>query len=115
MNIVAVTIDCSRIVDKASFHAVFAEAFGFPSSYGNNMDAWIDCMSSLDDPDAGMTSISVPPDGAILVKLDKAGGMKARVTRQFDDVVECAALVNWRRVQMGARPLLFLAFDDKDI
>ncbi|MCB9625194.1 MAG: barstar family protein [Sandaracinus sp.] len=43
------TIDASRLVDEASFHAVFAEAFGFPGFYGRNWDAWNDCMGSVDE------------------------------------------------------------------
>ena len=42
-----ITIDASRIVDAESFHCMFAEAMGFPGWYGNNLDAWVDVMSSL--------------------------------------------------------------------
>ncbi|MDZ4753789.1 MAG: barstar family protein [Phycisphaerae bacterium] len=31
----------------------FAETFGFPGFYGRNMNAWNDCMTFLDGPDAG--------------------------------------------------------------
>ena len=44
-----VKIDCSLIKDWESFHQCFREGFGFPAFYGNNMNAWIDCMSSLDE------------------------------------------------------------------
>jgi hypothetical protein len=50
-----VRIDASRITDQATFHSVFAEAFGFPGFYGQNMDAWIDCMTHLDDPSSGLS------------------------------------------------------------
>ena len=46
-----VRLDCDRITDWDSFHAVFAEVFGFPNFYGRNMNAWIDCMTYLDDPE----------------------------------------------------------------
>ena len=45
----AIIIDRSLIVDKVSFHQVFAAAFGFPEFYGRKVAAWIDCMSSLDE------------------------------------------------------------------
>jgi hypothetical protein len=51
-----VRIDATSIRDWNSFHAVFKQAMGFPDFYGANMDAWIDCMSYLDDPAAGMTA-----------------------------------------------------------
>lgn len=60
-----VRIDARRIVDLDSFHDVFAEAFGFFGGYGRNMDAWIDCMSSLDDPDD-------PEDGLIAATCRRA-------------------------------------------
>ena len=46
-------VDGSRIHDWASFNRTFA----FPDFYGRNMDAWIDCMSSLDEPSAQLTGI----------------------------------------------------------
>ena len=58
-DVVSVRIDTNRIRDWDSFHTVFADAFGFPSFYGRNMDAWIDCMSYLDDPDAMMSTLTV--------------------------------------------------------
>jgi RNAse (barnase) inhibitor barstar len=58
-----VRLDCDRITDWESFHAVFAEVFGFPSFYGRNMDAWIDCMSYLDKPEVGMSTVQSLPEG----------------------------------------------------
>jgi len=51
-----ILIEGKRISDWNSFHDTFADTLGFPSFYGRNMDAWIDCMTCLDDPEAGMTS-----------------------------------------------------------
>ena len=34
-----------------SFHAECKRAFGFPESYSNTMDAWVDCLSYLRDED----------------------------------------------------------------
>ena len=54
-----VTLQSKNITDWESFHTVFAKEMGFPDFYGRNMDAWIDCMSYLDDAGAGMTRLSV--------------------------------------------------------
>jgi RNAse (barnase) inhibitor barstar len=43
-----VRIDGTKITDWASFHIVCKEAFGFPSFYGENMDAFIDCLTYID-------------------------------------------------------------------
>ena len=52
-----VRIDGSTIKDEDTFHDVFSTAFGSPGFYGQNMSAWIDCMSYLDEPEAEMTSV----------------------------------------------------------
>ena len=54
-----VIIDTARINDWDSFHTIFAEAFGFPGFYGRNMDAWIDCLTSLDTPEDALSTICV--------------------------------------------------------
>ena len=63
-----VQIDASKIRDWDSFHDHFSEALGFPEFYGRNMNAWVDCMTYLDDPTDAMTTIHVEP-GAVLVLL----------------------------------------------
>ncbi len=54
-----INIDFSKINDWTSFHAQFHEKMGFPNFYGNNMNAWIDCMSSIDEPDDGMCKVTI--------------------------------------------------------
>jgi RNAse (barnase) inhibitor barstar len=44
-------LDTSRIIDWDTFHAVSREAFGFPDFYGCNLNAWIDCLTYLDEGD----------------------------------------------------------------
>ena len=58
-------IEARNIRDWESFHDEFHRVFGFPGFYGRNMNAWIDCMTSLDCIEDGMTSIHVSP-GAVL-------------------------------------------------
>jgi RNAse (barnase) inhibitor barstar len=44
-----IEIDFERIKDRNAVHSIFSEAMGFPGFYGNNNNAWIDCMSYIDD------------------------------------------------------------------
>ena len=104
-------IDAARIVDWDSFHDVFADALGFPDFYGRNMDAWIDCMSSLDDPDAGMTNVHVARDSVLTLVLVDVSAFATRCQTQYRALVDCAAFVNWRRIENGEPPVLALAFD----
>src|SRR5258706_471235 len=109
-----IRIDASKISDSQSFHDVFAEAFGFPAFYGRNMDAWIDCLSYLDQPSAGMSTIHVAEGTVLPLVIDNAAQFKARCPGLFADLVECAAFVNWRVIERGGAftgtPLLALAF-----
>ncbi len=105
-----VRIDASRIVDWSSFHEVFAETMGFPQFYGRNMNAWIDCLTYLDEPEAGMTNIHAPCGGVVTLLIDNAEDFRARCPDQHAALVECAAFVNWRRIERGEPSVLALAF-----
>lgn len=105
-----VRIDTRRIVDRDSFHTVFAEAFGFPDFYGRNMNAWIGCMSSLDAPEDGMTTVHAPPGGVVTLHLDHADDLARRCPGLYEVIVESAAFVNWRRIEVGQPAVLALSF-----
>jgi RNAse (barnase) inhibitor barstar len=104
-------IDGDRITDWATFHDVFAEALGFPGFYGRNMDAWIDCMSYIDDPSAGMSTVHINLGDVLSLVVENASSLKERCPEQFNALVECAAFVNWRAVEAGGSPLIALAFN----
>jgi RNAse (barnase) inhibitor barstar len=105
-----VKIDAAHIVDWESFHNVFAKAFGFPDFYGRNMNAWVDCMTSLDDADAGMTSVHCTSGAVVTIVLDHAADFATRCPELYATLIECAAFVNWRRVERGYPAVLALAF-----
>ena len=105
-----VSIDTDRITDWDTFHDVFREAFGFPSFYGRNMDAWIDCLTSLDAPTDGMTSIHIKDSGVVILQLEHATDFARRCPEQYAAIVECSAFVNWRRLERGHGPVLSLSF-----
>ncbi len=107
---VILQIDTRRITDWPTFHEVFAETLGFPEFYGRNLNAWIDCMSYLDDPSAGMSSIHVDIGGVLALKLDEVDDFSERCPEQYKAIVECSAFVNWRRIEKGQAAVLTLAF-----
>ena len=102
-----VRIDARTIRDWNTFHDVFAEALGFPGFYGRNMDAWIDCMSYLDDPDAAMTTVHGAVSDPVVLAIDHVETMPPEI---YDELVDCAAFVNWRRLDTGRAAILILAF-----
>ncbi len=105
-----IEIDTAQIRGWDSFHDVFAELLGFPDFYGRNMDAWIDCMTSLDEPDDGMTTVH-PSSGEILVmSLSDATDLASRCPDIYEALVECTAFVNYRKIEAGEPPVLALSY-----
>lgn len=108
-----VRLDGRKIAE--SFHDYFAVEFGFPDFYGGGMDAWIDCMTYLDEPDAGMTTrIFVQPSESIIFHIEHAAFLRSNNLLAYNDLIECVAFVNYRRVEAGGTPLIYLSFFDNE-
>ncbi len=105
-----IQIDGSKITNWDSFHDYFAETFDFPSFYGRNMDAWTDCMTYLDDPEAGMTSVQVSHGDVVVLCVGAVTDFKKRCPEIYDALIECSAFVNWRRIEKGEPAVLALSF-----
>ena len=97
-----------------SVHDAFAETFGLPDSYGHNMHAWIDCMSSPESPDDGMTSVHCEDGDFIVLGLSDAKDFKSRCHEQFEVVAECAAFANDRNLDVGGNPFLMMSSYARD-
>jgi hypothetical protein len=103
-----VILPAADIRDFDTFHTVCARALGFPSFYGRNMNAWIDCMSYVDDPGAGMTSVTVAQGEQLAVEIPGSMELRERAPGVFGDLIECTAAVNRRFVERGSRPAIAL-------
>ena len=110
MNVSLARVVGRNIRDWHSFHDEFNRVFGFPAFYGRNMDAWIDCMTSLDREEDGLTSIHVAPGSVLGREIEDAGYLKREHPEQYQAIVECAAFVNWRRIERDSPPILALSF-----
>jgi Barstar (barnase inhibitor) len=108
-----VRVPTKEIEDRATFHDVFARILGFPDFYGRNMDAWIDCLTSADDAAAGMIApeLVAGPGDVLTLDLEETADFAKRCPAEYADIIECSALVNRRRIEIGERPILALAFD----
>ncbi|MGB3635174.1 MAG: barstar family protein [Rubrobacteraceae bacterium] len=89
-----VRLDANTIVDRDSFHGTFKEPFGFPDWYGANMDAWIECMSDLDDVESGMTEIKLDSEEMLCLEVTGVESLAERIPDVLEDSVVCTALVN---------------------
>ncbi len=74
------------------------------------MNAWIDCMTDLEGPDTGMTKIHALPDGVVVLELEHVVDFKMRCYELYETLVECAAFVNYRRLENGNPAVLLLSF-----
>ena len=106
-----VVINGKKLGEWDSFHQEFSKAFGFPDFYGKNMNAWIDCMSSLSDPEEGMSTVHCAKGQVVTLRVDHAAELKANHPEQYAALVECAAFVNWRLIEVGEPPVLALSFN----
>ncbi len=111
MDAKIVNIPVEKITDWASFHAVFKQTLGFPSFYGCNMNAWIDCMTSVDSAEDRMSTVTVEPGGLLVLKIDDPCSLGKRCPEQDDALIECTAFVNYRRTEIGEKPVLALLLD----
>jgi hypothetical protein len=103
-----VKIDLSEINDGESFHGVFIEAMGFPEFYRRNMDAWIDCMSYIDDPEAGMSSLTVKPGETLEIELQGTEKLISIRAKIFQEFLLCTAFVNQRFIETGSQTRIAL-------
>jgi len=108
MQTTVVTIPTDRITDWDSFHSVFKEVLGFPDFYGRNMNAWIDCMTYLDEPPSGMTNVSVAKGDLLTLRIDNAADFQKRCPELYAALIESTAFVNYRRIEVGEEPVLTL-------
>ena len=109
LNMATVRLDTSLISDWNSFHTTCREAFGFPNFYGMNMDAWIDCLTYLDEGD-GMSRFHLASGERLNIEVSDTSSFNSRAPEILDALVECSAFVNQRYPEAGKSPLLALVF-----
>ena len=105
-----VSVDCLKITDWETFHDEFAATFGFPNFYGRNLDAWIDCLTSLDKPEDGMTSIHATQDQTLTLQLENVVPFRENHPDLYAAIIKSAAFVNWRRLEVGEPAVLSISF-----
>ena len=87
-----IDIPVSHMTDWDSFHDVWAATLGFPAFYGRNMNAWIDCLTYVDEGD-GMSNVVVADDDVLTLRLDEGSAFRDRCPDLYAAIVECAAFV----------------------
>ncbi len=103
-----VYINSAAIESLPTLHDEFNRAMGFPTFYGRNMDAWIDCMSAVDDPEAGMSDVTVAPGEILVLEIPESLDLAYRCPDLYKDIIECTTLVNQGRAERGHPAVLAL-------
>lgn len=104
-----IDVDVTRVHDWNTFHDVFAQTLGFMDGYGRNMDAWIDCLTYADE-DEGTSQIVVGQGDVLTLQLVGGRDLRERCPEIYVDLIDCAAFVNWRRIESGKRPILAVSY-----
>ena len=103
-------LNSAAIIDFDSFHEESRRAFGFPDFYGRNMNAWIDCMSSLREDD-GMIQLLLDPQELLHLEVPDAAALRERAPEVFAAFTDCTAIVNRRYIQFGELPAIALVLE----
>lgn len=110
-----VRINTTAISDWPSFHAEFQRALGFPGFYGENMNAWIDCLSYLREEEAaGMADVMLGREEILWVELPDAERWRLQVPEIVAALWDCTAFVNRRYVDAGESPAIALVPVDRE-
>jgi hypothetical protein len=76
------------------------------------MDAWIDCLTYVDEPDLGMIAPQwgVSTGDVLTLQIHDVRAFAQRYPEQCAALIECSAFVNWRRLDIGHRSILAISF-----
>jgi RNAse (barnase) inhibitor barstar len=104
-----ITINTDLIDSWTSFHQVFKTTFGFPDFYGANMNAWIDCMTDIDDPTTGMTRINIKPNETLIINLVNSNNFRNNHKEIYYGLLDCAAFVNSRKIAENSKTAIAIS------
>ncbi|UIW20573.1 barstar family protein [Serratia entomophila] len=105
MKFKQIVTDFSEINIDNDFHDEMNRVFGFPDFYGNNFNAFVDCLNSLRFPDDGMTSLHLDKDEYLLIKINRIHSLPDGIRYNFLLAIEA---VNKGAVSFGDGALILL-------
>ncbi len=103
------SIAAHDILDWESFHNVFADKLGFPDFYGRNMNAWVDCILSIRNPEHGMTNVHLT-DGVLSIYIEDAKFLCEEAPEILKALDDCCAFINYNCVLVGEEPIVALSY-----
>jgi RNAse (barnase) inhibitor barstar len=101
------TLNGAAIASADDFHSASREAFGFPESYSNSIDAWVDCLSYLRDEE-NMTRFRLKANEVLEIVVSDAAKVRAAVPDLLEEIEYCIGGINERYEDYGEKPALKL-------
>lgn len=95
-----VRLSADSITDWASFHVVCKEAFGFPDFYGENLNAFIDCLTYIDEGD-GMSNIVLADGENLFIEIIDSAELRATNTEILEGIEGSVRSLNKRFTDAG--------------
>ena len=92
-------VDANNIVDWKSFHKEFRNELKFPDYYGENMDAWIDCVDEISE------------NSDVVIRIKNTQNLKNKNPEILNSLIECSEFVNTRKINQGEKNRVILDFD----
>ena len=102
-----IDIDASKITDFDTFHEVFRNTLGFTDGYGNNMNAWIDCMRDIHE-DTGMSNVLLPKNEPLVLKINSSSTIKEACPEVLEALASCTGHVNVHLYVHNLAPIYLL-------
>lgn len=91
-----IRLDFTPVTRWDEYHDAFVAAFGLPAFYGRNGHALLDCLSSLRDPDAGMSRVVIAPGEVVLVQVDGLAAMPRELRELRESFIMTLELLSER-------------------
>ena len=83
-----VEIDLTSIKDMKEVHVFLQDKFGFPHFYGKNVNALIDCWSSLRFPEDEMCNFTINSEEVLILRIKGFSSASQSIINQLTIAVE---------------------------
>lgn len=89
-------INRAKLIDWKSFHSGFKKELNFPDYYGENLNAWIDCMDDVSEK-------------PVTLLIENVLVLKEKAPELLMAIFECSAFINYQKIQSEQNPNLIVA------
>lgn len=90
------SFQAENLLDWRSFHREFKRVMQFPVYYGENMNAWIDCVDEQTDE-------------LSLILIENGSMLKEQAPEILEAILEGIAFINFRKMEAGEQPSVLVS------